>query len=143
MAANTREPKDPRRLVHSLHDGTLDGLRVTPEGSDLILACRDVEGRSWRITIPAIDRLRATEFWAGNIIFGLFAYVGEGIPEKLVQALLQPSRVSPEVQVRRYREGMIGNQWTLIELTCSYGCELWAASKAGPEAIVVEGTDAP
>lgn len=114
-------------LEPDLHDGTLSGIVLTAPKT-LSLHCADVDQRQYVLRLSGLVRLRANDFMEGNVIFevkvhthdfspGLVKRVygesGDAVPEWLPATLLKLSR----------------GEWTLLEITSSYGCHLLALAE--------------
>jgi len=118
----------------NFHDGYLDGLRVLPEKS-LILFCRQVDGKKSIITVPRIESLWASQFKEGNIIDSINFYRGNGCPEKLIRRVQGYTCQSPVEYFEKDMAEIIKNNWSLMELTTSYGCELLALFSSSEDRV--------
>jgi hypothetical protein len=116
-----------------LHDGYLHGIVVYGEKM-LVLFCTTVNGKDCTVTIPGLVRLRANNFNEGNIIFELNFHRGSACPSDLVGKLRGYDLKDAERLSADLRN--IGERnWTLLELTSSYGCDLLALFDGAPEAV--------
>src|SRR5579864_54913 len=68
-----------------LHDGLLLGIILSPDGDELTLLCREVDGTEVRLTVPEIVRLRVDEFLQGNIISDVWIREGDRCPQESVR----------------------------------------------------------
>lgn len=112
-----------------LHDGYLEGILVSKD-KNLILSCRDVTSREWLITVPKLHRLKADNFSEGNIIFEITLYVGDNCPHILIRKLQGYREEKAAESLSNDLEKISKGNWTLVEITSSYGCELLALSEA-------------
>ena len=117
-----------------LHDGKLLGLKITKE-KILQLDCIDVFGTNWNILIPKIERLRATNFLEGNIIFEINFYQGSNCPPNLVKELFGYTEDEPNNYFKGSMSDIKKRNLILVEMTSSYGCELLALSSAERSSI--------
>jgi hypothetical protein len=137
MATNGKKNCVKLGFLPDLHDGFLDGIYVSTD-KKLILNCRDVTNRPWVITVPRIRRLKADNFSEGNIIFEVNIYSGQDCPVNLIRKLQGYLNEGSESLLAGDLKIIAENNWTLVEVTSSYGCELLALSEAGPESVVAE-----
>ncbi|MBA3353104.1 MAG: hypothetical protein H0U23_11925 [Blastocatellia bacterium] len=108
-----------------LHDGYLNGLLIEAE-TTLILHCKTEDGRACTFTMPGMVRLRANNFREGNIIFELNIYQGPECPIELVKQLKEYEEARTDEMLSKDMEIIVQGNWTLVELTSSYGCDLLA-----------------
>lgn len=117
-----------------LHDGYLEGILVSKDKT-LMLSCRDAMSREWLITVPKLHRLKADNFSEGNIIFEINLYVGDNCPHVLIQKLQGYREEMAAESLSKDLEKISKGNWTLVEITSSYGCELLALSEAEPNFV--------
>jgi hypothetical protein len=129
---------DGSMIEPGLHDGLLYGIVTHPDKDELTLLCRDVEGTEFRIVVPEIVRLTVYEFMEGNIILDVSIHEGDNCPRESIRKAygydLTTGLEYLEMRMKEVRDG----RWTLLEIDTSYGCELFAVSKAPADRITVE-----
>lgn len=108
-----------------LHDGYLNGLVVRAENT-LVLHCKTADGKTCTVTIPGLVRLRANNFNEGNIIFELNFFQGGQCPDNLVRELKGYDETRDAEALIADMKNIGECNWTLLELTSSYGCDLLA-----------------
>jgi hypothetical protein len=121
-----------------LHDGLLLGIVLSPNGDKLTLLCRDVDGKEFRLTIPELVRLRVDEFMLGNIIFDVSIREGDNCPPESVQRAYSYDDDSARKYLPSRLKEIRDGRWTLVEVGTSYGCELFALSRAHADQITAE-----
>jgi hypothetical protein len=143
-----------RRLVDpNLHDGKLVGLVMSEPASELgrnlTLLCKTAAGNICNLTVPNIDRLRADNFLQGNIIFDVHVWEGQDCPiEKMKELYLcyfEPhggKYIVLENEVDKLLATKIektrSEHWTLVAVSSSYGCELFAMSRDPADRITIQ-----
>lgn len=120
-----------------LHDGYLNGIVVRSENT-LVLYCKTADGKSCNVTIPGLVRLRANNFNEGNIIFELNFHRGSGCPEDLIKKLRGYDDITNAETLSADMRNVEERNWTLLELTSSYGCDLLALFDCSAEAVKYE-----
>lgn len=120
-----------------LHDGYLNGIVVRAENT-LVLHCKTADGKTGTLTIPGLVRLRADNFNEGNIIFELSFHRGRECPEDLVKKLKGYDEIRDAETLSRDMKNIEERNWTLLELTSSYGCDLLALFDCSAEAVKYE-----
>jgi hypothetical protein len=131
----------------NLHDGSLVGIVLAPN-SDLSLYCRAVDAKIYKMIVPAIEQMRADNFLQGNIIFDICVYEQQSCPRNAVEDLYCYSNEAREHRYARHEsigsafissllEKIERENWTLVMLGSSYGCELIALSRQPAEAISI------
>lgn len=121
----------------NLHDGYLNGIVVRAEET-LVLYCKTADGKTCTVTIPGLMRLRADNFNEGNIIFELNFYQGLDCPKDLVKKLKGYDGIRDAETFSGDMNSIEEHNWTLLELTSSYGCDLLALFDRPPEAVKYE-----
>ncbi|HEY6418986.1 MAG TPA: hypothetical protein VIX59_08285 [Candidatus Binataceae bacterium] len=119
------------------HDGLLLGIVLSPDGGDLTLLCRRVDGRDFSLALPRLVRLRADNFLEGNIIFGISIYEGDSCPPEDVRWVWDYNDEHAQQYLPKHMKDITDERWTLLKVTTSYGCELVALSKAHADEITV------
>lgn len=115
--------------IPDFHDGFLDAI-ILAHDRQLILKLRSVAGSHWTVVIPKLIRLRADGFAEGNIIFEINVYSGRNCPEQLVRKVYGYNEERSAMLLSKNLETIASENWTLFELSASYGCELLALSAA-------------
>jgi hypothetical protein len=121
------------------HDGYLTGIRVR-DNHLLELYLTHVDQKRYVLRIPGLRYLKASEFWAGNIIFELSTLSGEKLPQDEIRTLCgfdNPYVENNDDRFSEFYKRAVGENWTLIELSSSMGCELQALSTAPFEQFVL------
>jgi len=85
-----------------------------------------------------LHRLKADNFSEGNIIFEINVYAGHECPAELIQKLQGYTKEKAADLLSGDLMKITAHNWTLVELTSSYGCELLALSEAEAESVVAE-----
>jgi hypothetical protein len=122
--------------IPDFHDGLLEGVTLSPEKT-LCLQLRAVSGERWAIYAPNLRRLKADNFCEGNIIFEFNVYSGRDCPEALIKKLQGYSGENASHRLAGDLRQIADENWTLLEITSSYGCELLALSEANPDSLGV------
>jgi hypothetical protein len=113
---------NPHVVEPSLYDGALYGILTTPN-AELWLFCETAEGETLELRLPGLMSLRCDNFREGNIIFEVNES-RSAAPIRLLRQVLGYDEAYPE-QPPEIPEG----EWTLFEVTSSFGCELRALAK--------------
>ena len=125
-----------------LHDGLLLGVVLRPDGEELTLICQDADGRAIRITVPELERLRVDRFLQGNIIFEVTIREGDQCAPDSVKWAWSYDHNDEEDEVSRnlpeWMRWIKDDHWTLVEVRTSYGCDLFAVSRARADQIRIE-----
>ena len=112
-------------VLPNLHDGNLLGLMSVDE--QCILLVSDVLGSMHRITLHAVESLRAENFLQGNIVLDVSVQTRAEVTEPDVLFALSMDEATAS-QHRRFLDellGRIGNgSLHLFQLSSSYGCTL-------------------
>lgn len=111
-----------------IHDGFLTGL-ILPDENTLELHFLSLAQQKFILSFPDLLALKAENFRQGNIILDVMIYRKEVCPLRLLgQAFgyddLESDRYLPD----RLKE-LEQYEWSLLELTGSYGCDLLALFK--------------
>lgn len=123
-------------MLPAFHDGLLCGLSVAETTATLSLV--EVDGRRWAVELMGVRLLKADDFRQGNIVLDLAVVTGELPPHGWLEKLLPAP--DPEVAARYHdahrshieelEAGIAAGALTLVVLSPSYGCELWAICEA-------------
>lgn len=123
-------------MLPSFHDGLLCGLSVTETTATLSLV--EVDGRRWSVELTGVRYLKADDFRQGNIVLDLEVVTGEPPPPRWLEKLLPAPH--PKVaatyhdahrsHIKGLEADIAAGVLTLVVLSPSYGCELWAICEA-------------
>ena len=123
------EPKfDASGVLRSpdLHDGLLRGIIVSKDKqADLIVY--DTGGKEYLISLRNVKRLRAKDFFEGNILFDITLFRLESCPMNLLEDLYGIANKfgdSTFIETLKQTEGLEG--YHVIDVSPSYGCSLVA-----------------
>ena len=122
--------------IPDFHDGYLVGLNLI-EPNQLEIKCRTVNNINYRIILPSIMRVKADNFCEGNIIFEINIYHGKECNFKLYKKIQSDGMDRDDALFSEF-EKLNENNWTMFELTASYGCELLVLLRNNPEEIIFE-----
>ena len=127
--------------IPDLHDGFLTGLSIISESGkkNLEILTLDVNQKKYKLVIKDLIHLRADNFLQGNIICDIHMYVGESCPSQLVCKHYDYTDQDTTVYMPDKLNEIHSNNWFLIELISSYGCELLGLFKSSINDIVVCG----
>lgn len=114
--------------LSEIHDGYLDGIDVLDK-KELKLTLKTVRGDSFRLTIKGLLALKADNFRQGNIVEGIYFFTADTCPDDyLCQAYDFVSSKEREKYLPIELKKLAPYPWTLIEVSSSYGCDLYAVS---------------
>lgn len=116
-----------------LHDGRLTGMVVESEGLNLI--CESVDGLVCTLRLSRLVRLIANNFRQGNIIFDVSCFAGGTAPDRLLRLVFEATSGRDDEWFTVERARVHSENWTLLVLESSYGCDLLALSQ-GPLEII-------
>jgi len=119
------------------HDGLLLGIVLSEERKDLALLCRQGDGKDFSLVVPKLERLRADNFLAGNIILRISIYEGERCPAAIVRWMFDYDDDEARKHLANHMKAITDGRWTVVEITTSYGCDLVALSEAHADEIMV------
>lgn len=117
-----------------LHDGYLYGL-LLDEKNSLLLFCKDIQGKHWKVIVNKTIKLRVENFWEGNIIFSVRSYSGKECPVDLIKKVYKFNDEAAERLISQTYNQIIDKKLFLTLLNSSYGCELIALSQVAPELV--------
>ncbi len=119
------------------HDGLLLGIILSPDREELTLLCRRVDGKDFSVVVPQLVKLRADNFFEGNIIYDISIHEGSECPADAVLKIFNYNDDESQKYLGDRVKELVQGKWTLLTLTASYGCELLAMSKAPADKIAV------
>lgn len=110
-------------LQPDLHDGFL--VSIALQGSDTaVVGCRTVTNQSVTLVLTGLERFRADNFLEGNIILEARVLTGDAIPMRLLaRVMMEPDGAE---SVARMHEKAKKEEWSLLEIESSYGCDVVA-----------------
>ena len=110
------------------HDGCLTGV-VVRDRSTLELHCTTVDGVDHLLRLEGLDALKADNFSQGYIIFEVIVHRPPFDPELVLRAHRHSGEGKPDREdawLPRKLDRMLRENWTLLQITSSYGCEVLA-----------------
>jgi hypothetical protein len=126
-----------RLLRPSIHDGYLLGIEL-PRESVARLTIRNLAKQLIHIELEGLERLRCDGFTEGNIVLDLIVTTGRVPDDWALRQLLgnlHPSVQEPHVSnhekwIASIRASIITGDKSFIELTSSYGAQIFALCSA-------------
>ena len=114
-----------------LHDGHLTGIQLVGTRT-LELSCSSLDGERYVIRLLGLDRLRVDNFLEGNIIFEIALYEPP-FPMSSVKKVFGIEDKDDPDWLKARVAAMADQNWRLLELSSSYGCELLALAHGSLE----------
>jgi len=123
------EPKfDASGVLRSpdLHDGLLSGIIVSKDKQvDLIVY--DAGGKEYLISLRSVKRLRAKDFFEGNILFDITLFRLKSCPMDLLEELYGIDNKSGDSTfIKKLKQTKELEGYHIIDVSPSYGCSLVA-----------------
>jgi hypothetical protein len=124
--------------LSEIHDGYLGGVDISDE-KELKLTMKTVVGDSFRLTVKGLVALKADNFRQGNIIEGIYFFTADTCPEDyLCLAYDFVSNIDREKYLPIELKKLTPYPWTLIEVSSSYGCDLYAVSSNSISDFIID-----
>jgi hypothetical protein len=131
----TSHAQYPAQNLTDFHDCNLIGIEL--KDPNLVeLKVKDEDGSIWHINVPKVSRLTSDNFWEGNIILSMSLRRSDTITTKEVQELYHLSDSSPKLEELANKARC--NNWSLVIIDATYGCNLILLSTASVEEIQIE-----
>jgi|SRR6185437_1753387 len=111
----------------NLHDARLFSLVLTDGG--LQIDCESTTGQRFRLSLQDLVRVRADNFREGNIILEIRRYRGASCPAALIKTAFGAENDGSTDWLSGITDQIRRDDWTLVVLESSYGCELVALAK--------------
>jgi len=125
-----------KHTLTNIHDGYLMGISlISDDRLELELKC--LSGERAKLVFPDLLTLVANDFRQGNIIDDINFYSSEEAPWDLVLQAYEIQEAEKQKYLPIYQRNLETYNWTLLELTSSYGCDLLALSKSPIKDIVI------
>ena len=114
-------------MTADLHDGSLDGLVLTPEKA-LEISFTTVPGDKVTLRLNGLVRLKAEDFREGNTVLDVEIKRGESIERSTIAAAIGEKEDHPFVQ--KLCDQARAEGWATVDVSSSYGCALIGVGKS-------------